>query len=245
MPIGTTARSIGLYETPRLKCDHCGERWTHEVNVFGHYAHIILIPLFPTERSYTAECGNCHELLYQDEFNPTLQEICKESKHVVRRPWTHYLGLGILGIIIAFSTLNVSKEEVDYRKNNLALDISLMSTFPATHNDTISDKIQSAFAKTVTMDVDPSYFKYISDIRGDRALVLVTIPELGSIKESSLSDAIVIIESVTSTQGDLQGKKMYIGVRDNRRLRVLKTPTYYQVGDEVNQTAIYGFYGNL
>ena len=65
---GTKASNIGSFDVPKSKCEYCELESTQRISVFGKYAHIFWIPIFPTSKKAIAECTHCKRTIEQKDF---------------------------------------------------------------------------------------------------------------------------------------------------------------------------------
>lgn len=99
---GSKTSIIGNFLIPESKCDYCKQEGTQRLLIYGNYAHIFWVPLFPIGRDVYAECEHCKRTLDQKEFSPELQQLYTDNKVFAERPYWHWFGLGLVGFLIAF-----------------------------------------------------------------------------------------------------------------------------------------------
>ena len=240
---GTRASNIGNFNIPNSKCDYCKQESTQRISVFGKYAHIFWIPIFPIGKKAVAECTHCKRTIAQNEFSPELKSLYKNYKGKTKRPFWHWLGLIIFGLLIAFITLIGITSEKDPRSDLLTADEKLMISNPTMESDSISYKIKKVFDIFTTEEIKPSEFKYLTKISGDKALILVQIPKLRKVEKKARAEALEMVEMVTDNQQILKGKDLYIGIKGLFSMMLIKTPTYEKNSKFALTSELYEFYG--
>ncbi len=240
---GTRASNIGNFDIPNSKCSYCEQSNTQRVSVFGKYAHIFWIPIFPIGKKAVAECMHCKRTIEQKEFDPELKKLYKENKGKAKRPFWHWLGLGLFGLLVAFTTIVGITSEKDPRSDLLTADEELMITNPTMESDSISYKIKQLFDNFATEEIDPSEFKYLTKISGDKALILVQIPKLRKVEKEGRTQALDIVKMITDNQQAFEGKDLYIGIKGFISMILIKTPTYEANSRLASTSELYEFYG--
>jgi len=240
---GGRASHIGSFDIPDSNCSYCNEGDTQRVSVFGKYAHIFWIPLFPIGKKAIAECTHCKRTIEQKEFSPELKTLYKENKSKAKRPIWHWLGLGVFGLLVALiSIIGITAEE-DPRSKLLNADEELMVTNPTMESDSISYKIKQIFDIFATEEIDPGEFKYLTKVSDDKALILVQIPKLRKVEKEERGQVMEMVESITDNQPVLQGKDLFIGIKGAFSMMLIKTPTYEKNSRMALTSELYEFYG--
>lgn len=98
-------------ETVDTSCPNCGSRFTTDLLLFQQYAHICWIPVIPTGRSGTSECGSCRQVLRNNEMPESLQESYTQLKTKTRMPLWIFSGLALAVLIAALVWLNEKRRE--------------------------------------------------------------------------------------------------------------------------------------
>ena len=96
-----------------VKCLYCDQQGSHTVSVFGKYAHLYWIPFFPMGKKGVSECDNCKRTLEPKEMNDQLKLAYQNVKSKAKTPITHWSGLGIIVLIIAFAIYSVNQHKKD------------------------------------------------------------------------------------------------------------------------------------
>jgi len=240
---GVKAGNIGNFDISGSKCDYCGQESSQRISVFGKYAHIFWIPVFPVGKKAIAECTHCKRTIEEKNFPPILRELYKENKSKAKRPFWHWAGLGLLGLLVAIMSIAGITKEEDPRDQLLRNDIMAMNPSPTMESDSISYKIKKVFDSFANEDINPGKFEYLTTINGDKALILVKIPNLKKVKKEARTEALEMIEVITNEQEDLKNKDKYIGVHGTYNMMLIKTPTDLQNNNIVSENSLYEFYG--
>ncbi|MBX0288849.1 hypothetical protein K3G63_00280 [Hymenobacter sp. HSC-4F20] len=89
-------------------CPACATPDSLHASVFGRYAHIYWIPLFPIGKTGGSQCGHCQFVQQPKEMEPGLREAFSAVKHSARVPWWHFAGLLLLVIGIGWALVQNS-----------------------------------------------------------------------------------------------------------------------------------------
>lgn len=240
---GGRASNIGNFDIPNSKCSYCEEGDTQRISVFGKYAHVFWIPIFPIGKKAVAECTHCKRTIEQKEFSPELKSLYQENKNKAKRPIWHWFGLGIFGLLVGLiSIIGVTADE-DPRSKLLNADEALMVSNPTMESDSISYMIKQVFDNFATEEIDPSEFKYLTKIEDDKALVLVQIPKLRKAEKEGRAQAMEMVEMITNNHQIFEGKDLYIGIKGVISMMLIKTPTYEDNSKLALTSELYEFYG--
>ena len=240
---GARASNIGNFDISNSDCSYCEEGDTQRISVFGKYAHVFWIPIFPIGKKAVAECTHCKRTIEQKEFSPELNKLYKENKIKAKRPFWHWLGLGIFGLLVALITIIGITAEVDPRSELLNADEALMVSNPTMESDSISYKIKQIFDNFATEEIDPDEFKYLTKIIDNKALVLVQIPKLRKVEKEGREQAMEMVRMITDNQQVLKEKELYIGIKGVISMLLIKTPTYEKNSKLALSSKLYEFYG--
>lgn len=240
---GGRASNIGNFDIPNSKCSYCEEGNTQRISVFGKYAHIFWIPIFPIGKKAVAECTHCKRTIEQKEFSPELKSLYKENKKKAKRPFWHWFGVGSFGLFVSLLLIIGVTAEEDPRSNLLDAALASMVSNPTMESDSISYKIKQVFDNFTSEEIEPSEFKYFTKVEDDKALVLVQIPKLRKVEKEGRAQAMEMIEMITDNQQILEGKDLYIGVKGVISMMLIKTPTYEKNSKLALTSELYEFYG--
>jgi hypothetical protein len=86
------------YET----CPECGQQGSIVSSVYGRYAHLFWIPLFPlTKKTYT-QCRECNHQFYAYQMPESIGKEVQQFSRSVRTPIWYFSGLILFAVLIAF-----------------------------------------------------------------------------------------------------------------------------------------------
>jgi len=103
---GQRASKIGEFDINETTCSYCEKENSQHVSIYGKYAHVFWIPVFPFGKKAVAECKHCKRTYEQSEFTPELKSKYKEAKKNVKTPIWHWLGLMLVfGLLILIKIL--------------------------------------------------------------------------------------------------------------------------------------------
>ncbi|MCA8829291.1 hypothetical protein [Hymenobacter pini] len=103
-----------LTEPVAGECLACSGTNTLRMSVFGRYAHVYWIPLFPIGKVGASECGHCRQVLKPKEMDGSLRQTFQELKNRSRVPLWHFVGLAAL---VALACWLLVKNSNDQRAN--------------------------------------------------------------------------------------------------------------------------------
>jgi len=90
---GYRASKIGELDVDGTTCSFCGQEEPQHVSIFGKYAHIFWIPLFPMGKKAIAECTHCKRTYEKSDFSSELRTKFLNQKKNIKRPLWHWFGL--------------------------------------------------------------------------------------------------------------------------------------------------------
>lgn len=91
----THLKTIRLNES-QIQCQHC-QSGNMFLSIFGRYAHLFWIPLFPIGKTGTTQCEHCKQVLRKRESTPRLNQEYKLLKNQSKITFWHFVGLIIIG----------------------------------------------------------------------------------------------------------------------------------------------------
>jgi len=110
---GSKGNHLHSEQVNGIKCSHCEQQTTHTFSVFGRYAHIYWIPLFPMGKKGVSECNHCKITLAPKEMDEPLKLAFKNVNGNTRTPFWHWSGLGLIAILIALLSFTGSQHKKD------------------------------------------------------------------------------------------------------------------------------------
>ena len=240
---GSKASRISEIEIPAIACGYCQNRDTQHVSIFGKYFHIYWIPFFPVGKKAVAECMHCKRTIEEKEFSDELKSAYNVNSSTAKTPFWHWLGLGTLGLLVAYVSLITSGVEQDPRSALLDDDMSEMTSLPSMDSDSNSFKIKRIFDAVVSEEIQPEEFEYFTKVEDDKVLILVKIPKLKKIAKSSRVEILEVIEMTIEDVAPFVNKEVFIGIHGKVNFMIVKTPLEMESKNFVLPSPLYEFYG--
>ena len=225
---GSRATRLGNYEADNITCKYCEQKAKFRLSVFGKYAYLYWIPIFPMTKISVAECTNCLKTYEEREFPEELRVVSRETRKASKSPIWYFSGLILVAAL--FCLIKVSSFfsqraiDSDIRNSFLDGDIATMSMQPAEAMDTVSANMKVMMDAFINEELNPQGFFYLTRQVDDKALVLVSIPEFINIHVDTQPEIIETVESLLETMDDMTGKQLYIGILDDNSVELTKTP---------------------
>lgn len=110
---GTKAAHLKSERVSGVKCSHCDQQTPHNISIYGKYAYLYWIPVFPMSKKGVSECQNCKATLEPKEMSEQLRLKYDNVKRDVKTPYTHWIGTFILSILIGFVFYAGAQHEKD------------------------------------------------------------------------------------------------------------------------------------
>lgn len=245
MVYGTRASHLGSFQVKDIPCPYCEHVENQNMSIFGRYAHIMWIPFFPVGKTQVAECTRCKRTYDKSDFSEKMRLISKELKGRVKSPVWMWAGLGIVGLLFLSSTLISALKTVDPREAMLNADLEVMTSETNADIDSVSYKIDQMMTVIVNEELHPEDFRYISKVRGEKALVLLAIPDLDDLVPEERPQILELMETIAGDQADLAGKQVYYGIMNHSsRFKTVKTPEKgMEDGGFDKRDGLFEFYG--
>lgn len=99
---GTRSSSIQNGVIKNVECPHCQSNTEMNYSIFGKYAHIYWIPLFPIKKLTVAECNSCKRTFELKDLSPTIKNKLNNSTGKLSNPLWMFSGLFIIGALFLF-----------------------------------------------------------------------------------------------------------------------------------------------
>lgn len=113
---GTNSSRLKDGQLPNVTCPNCETQTSMTYSVFGKYAYIYWIPIFPLGKVNVLECNHCKKTYKLKELPEQIQRKFETEKHT-GIPFLHFSGLAIILLIIAYFSYSSAKHkeaEADY-----------------------------------------------------------------------------------------------------------------------------------
>jgi len=127
----------------------------------------------------------------------------------------------------------------------LNADLAVMTNNTSESIDSVSFKIDQMMTIIVNEELHPENFRYISKVRGDKALVLLAIPDLDDLVPEERPQILELMETIAGDQPDLADKQIYYGIMNHSAsFKTTKTPEKgMQDGYSDSRNNLFDFYG--
>ncbi len=112
---GTNASRLKDGRLNNITCPNCENQTTMTYSVFGKYAYIYWIPIFPIGKQNILECDSCKKTFKLKELPRQIQSKFELEKHT-GVPIKHFAGLGIIAIAIGFIMYSSSQNKANNLK---------------------------------------------------------------------------------------------------------------------------------
>ncbi|WP_020567404.1 hypothetical protein [Neolewinella persica] len=247
MIYGTRAKHLGSFQVKEIPCPYCEHTGDQNMSIFGRYAHVMWIPLFPIGKTPIAECVRCKRTYDSTEFSDKMHHIGSELGGRVKPPTWMWAGLiliaGVLVLGVVFSAI-ADRLPKDPRDEMLNQDIGAMMAEPMAEFDSTALTIDNMLTMFVVEELQPETFTYLTKVRGDNALILVTIPNLELLENSARPEIMQTVEMIVASQEALNDKNKYYGIMGaEARFMLVKTPIDSSYSTYANKDLLYEFYG--
>lgn len=97
---GTSSSKLKNGKLPNVECPNCNNITSMTYTVFGKYAYLYWIPVFPTGKVNVLECDSCKRTYDLKELPENIKRKFEVEKHT-GIPFLHFSGLAIIAGIIA------------------------------------------------------------------------------------------------------------------------------------------------
>lgn len=115
MVFGSKAKLLSS-ETIMDRCPSCGQQGSVQLNIHQKYAHIYWIPLFPTKKIGSSQCGHCKQVLDEKQMPDSFTNALVTLKANAKAPKYLFVGSAVLVVLIAALFIGISNDN----KENLA-----------------------------------------------------------------------------------------------------------------------------
>jgi len=156
-----------------LKCPSCENNGTTELHLFGKYATLFWIPMFPMGKNVVSECNHCKAVLEKKQMPQDFNIHIDNLKSKAKTPIWNWAGLTILAGVITWATFQSQQHDKDvlvyaevpavHDLYDVKLDNGSYTTYRVTNiaNDSIHFKMNdyeiSKSSKLYQIDKDENY----------------------------------------------------------------------------------------
>ena len=123
---GSKSTHLHSEQASGIKCDHCNQQTQHTFSIYGKYAYIYWIPIFPLGQKGVSECNHCKATLAPKEMNDQLKFAYQNTKANAKTPIWYWSGAAIIALFIiygVFSSQQHKNDVANYINEPLAGDV--------------------------------------------------------------------------------------------------------------------------
>lgn len=110
---GTKGSHLHSEKVGGVKCTHCEQQTSHTISVYGQYAYIYWIPIFPLAKKVFSECNHCKATLEKKEMSEQLKLKADNVKRNTKTPITYWIGMFIIAGLIGFGFYSSKQHDKD------------------------------------------------------------------------------------------------------------------------------------
>jgi len=107
---GTSASRLKDGRLSNVTCPNCKEQTSMNYSVFGKYAYIYWIPMFPIGKANVLECNNCKRTYKLSELPEQIKHKFELEKHK-GIPIKHFAGIGIIALLVAWFSYSGARDK--------------------------------------------------------------------------------------------------------------------------------------
>lgn len=83
-----------------VTCPDCDALTSYTYSIFGKYAHIYWVPLFPMGKETILECDNCKRTYKAAEVSDTITQKLSFERQGAKTPLWNFAGIGVIACIV-------------------------------------------------------------------------------------------------------------------------------------------------
>lgn len=107
---GSKASLIKEGRLNNVKCPNCEDGQTMNYGIYGKYAYIYWIPLFPIGKANVLECDSCKRTYKLKELPNQIKQKFETEKTGAGFPLWYFSGLAVIAILIAWFSYSNKKD---------------------------------------------------------------------------------------------------------------------------------------
>lgn len=172
-----------------VSCPNCDNLTTMNYSIFGEYAHLYWIPLFPLARKNAVECNACKRIFKVGELPEAIIKKFRHARQGVKAPIWNYSGLAVLAFGLSYGAWASNANDV----NNIEYIKS-----PQTHDVySITGSEDNYYSSMKVTEVsEDSVFVLMNDYETDRRSDVNTIDKDRNYTTNSFSFSKADIEEL-------------------------------------------------
>ncbi len=166
---GTKASNLKNGQIINIDCPSCETNAPFKYSVFGKYAHIYWIPLFPISKITVAECNSCKKTYEFKELSESIKTKFQREKEKspVKFPVWMFSGLFVIAALVGFGVYKsneTDKNEAEFVKNPKVGDVYSIKVSDAHFTCARVDKIDTDSVYLTDNDYETDQSTGIDDI---------------------------------------------------------------------------------
>lgn len=241
---GRRATTLHQQDVHGITCNHCQNADIQRVTVFGKFAHVYWVPLFPMGKETVAECQHCKKTIPYSAFNLDLQQASAAIRTRVKTPLWNWSGLMAVGGLFLLVNIIEFFRVDDPRLALLEADLERTSIQPDSTRDSVSFKLKKLFNEVVVEEMDAEDFELYTSVKENKILVLCRIPNFKDVQKDARKELLDIVDMLLDAQPGIAEKDRYIGVHGRMNMMMVKTPKDFQSANLVAPDPLFEFYGS-
>lgn len=110
---GSNSSRIKDGQINNVICPNCDTNTSMTYAIFGKYAYIYWVPLFPMGKENILECNNCHKTYNLNELSDTIKTKFEFEKQGAGIPIWYFSGIGVIALLIGLISYNSAQNSAD------------------------------------------------------------------------------------------------------------------------------------
>ncbi|MGI4822436.1 MAG: hypothetical protein ACRYFV_14590 [Janthinobacterium lividum] len=103
---GTNGTHLRTEALPQVACPACGTSRSLRASLFGHYAHLYSVPVFPFAKLAAVQCGSCQTIWASKDMPAAIAPAVQDLKQQTQQPYWTWAGLALLLLVTTFGFLH-------------------------------------------------------------------------------------------------------------------------------------------
>lgn len=166
---GTKASDLKNGQLINVDCPTCETNSSFNYSVFGKYAHIYWIPIFPFKKITITECNSCKKTFELKELPESIQTKLQreKEKNPVKFPIWMFSGLFVIAALVGFGVYKsneTEKNEAQYIKSPKVGDVYSIKISDAHFTSARVDKVTKDSVYLTDNDYETDKSTGIDDI---------------------------------------------------------------------------------
>jgi hypothetical protein len=103
---GTNGTHLRTEALPQVACPACGTSRSLRASLFGRYAHLYRVPVFPYAKLAAVQCGSCQTIWDSKDMPATIEPAVQDLKQQTEQPYWTWAGVVLLLLVTTFGFLH-------------------------------------------------------------------------------------------------------------------------------------------